>query len=57
MIEKLRQLLDWDTAKVVGAATAGIGANLALIDYALKFIISGLTIWYLWRKIHKKDNN
>lgn len=47
-----KNLMEPDTGKVLLAAVAGIGGSAAVIDYLLKTVISLLTIWYLWKKIH-----
>lgn len=53
-IDRLKPLWDLDTAKVVGAASVNFASNAITIDSVLKTIISILTIWYLWKKIHPK---
>lgn len=45
-------MLDFDTYKVLAAASLNLADWVAGLETGLRIIIAILTIWYLWRKIH-----
>lgn len=54
----LKQIMDFDTTKVLLATISGLTATAATLDWLFRAAISIFTLWYLWRKIHqiKKQN-
>jgi len=53
-VNHFKQIMDFDTTKVLLASAVSLSATATAIDWSLRFLISVLTLWYLWQRIHRQ---